>query len=243
MDRAYIDGLEVFNNGANIGIGGGAARDSTDGVDIVLANTISSKTSGAWAAGDGNGGLFSGSIANNTWYHVFVIKKDSDGSIDAGFDTDVGALNIPAGYSHYRRIGSVKTNGSAAFLAFQQHGDEFVWSASVLDVNVTNPGTSAVTRALTVPPDVRVKAVFTSVSWDSTQNTQHICSDLAASDEAPSYANAIESASSNTTNEAVAQNRLWTDTSRQVRTRLAQSGANTAFKIRTRGWVDPRGKF
>ena len=48
-------------------------------------------------------------------------------------------------------LGSMKTNGSAQWTKFIQDGDLFQWDAGVQDVAATNPGTSAVTRTLTVP--------------------------------------------------------------------------------------------
>ncbi len=186
--------------------------------------------------------MFSGSVASSTTYHVFAILNDTDRSVDYGFDTSVTAANRPSGYTYFRRIGSVLTDASAHIVAFHQYGDEFYLDTSVKDVDVTNPGTSAVTRTLTVPTGIQVCAIFAAVSWDSTGDTVHYVSSLDAADEVPSYANCIESAPSDKTGEGVSLNRIWTNTSARIRTRLSFSAATTAFKIRTRGWIDTRGK-
>ena len=72
----------------------------------------------SWSVGSNAGGLFSGTKAVSTTYHVFIIRKTSDGSIDAGFDTSVTALNKPTGYSAYRRLGSIMTNSSGNIVQF-----------------------------------------------------------------------------------------------------------------------------
>ncbi len=241
----FLGGFFVANNAGSpntkLDIAAGFCADSSS-VVVLYGDSRTKDVSAAWAAGDGNGGLFSGSVASSTTYHVFAILNDTDRSVDYGFDTSVTAANRPSGYTYFRRIGSVLTDASAHIVAFHQYGDEFYLDTSVKDVDVTNPGTSAVTRTLTVPTGIQVCAIFAAVSWDSTGDTVHYVSSLDAADEVPSYANCIESAPSDKTGEGVSLNRIWTNTSARIRTRLSFSAATTAFKIRTRGWIDTRGK-
>ena len=152
VGRSYIAGLTLSNDADadhDILIAVGIAIDNTNGAVLELTTAITKRIDAGWAAGDDGGGLFSGSAANDTWYHIHLIKKDSDNSIDAGFDTSVTAANIPAGYTAFRRLGSVLTNGSANIIGFSQNGDEFLWDVPVSDYSANNPGTSAVLRALT----------------------------------------------------------------------------------------------
>jgi len=66
-------------------------------------------------------------LAPNTWYHTHLIKKVSNGVIDAYFDLSTSAAGIPSGYTAYRRIGSIRTDGSSNIYAFVQDGDTIIW--------------------------------------------------------------------------------------------------------------------
>lgn len=242
--KGYLNGMTLSNNATTpntkIDVAAGNCGDSTGELYFYTSATTTGVDIGSLFGSGGN--LFTGTVAASTVYHVFAIRKDSDASIAFGFDTDVGCAHIPAGYTYFRRLGSVITDGSSHIRAFHQHGNEFIWDTSIKDIDVTNPGTSAVTRTLTVPTGVQVQAIFTSVSYDSVAYVNHYVSALESADEAPAYVNAIESGAGDAGQEGVGNNRIWTNTSAQVRSRLSTSSANTAFKIRTRGWVDLRGQ-
>jgi len=128
--KGLIFGLTLSNNvtdsNKDIDISSGTARDLADTTTMSLSSGLTKKLDGAFNPGTNVGGLFSGTVAIDTWYHVFLIEKDSDGSIDVGFDTSITAANIPAGYTAYKWIGSVLTDGSNNILGFTQIGDEIV---------------------------------------------------------------------------------------------------------------------
>jgi len=115
--RNYISGLNITNNGSDlnndIDIDVGVAQDSTNTYTMYLNSLLTKQLDAAWVAGTNQGGLFSGSKAATTIYYIHLIRKDSDGSIDVGFDTSITAANKPAGYSNYRCIGSFITNASS----------------------------------------------------------------------------------------------------------------------------------
>lgn len=167
LPYGYKSGLSLSNDSDadhDIAISPGACRDSANGDNLSLSSTLTKQIDATWAAGDDAGGMFTGSVGNNTWYHVFLIKKDSDGSIDAGFDTSISAANIPSGYTAYRRIGSVLTDGSANILGFTQFGDVFVWDNPPLDASNASVGNASRTLlTLSVPSGVRVLASFNTI--------------------------------------------------------------------------------
>lgn len=141
-----VNGVDADHD---ITISTGICRDSANTTTLSLSAALTKQIDSVWAVGDAAGGLFTGVVANDTWYHLFLIRKDSDGSIDAGFDTSVVAVNIPAGYTAFRRIGSVLTDGSANILPFHVTetpggGINIDWDAAVLDLD----GSWAVTRSL-----------------------------------------------------------------------------------------------
>lgn len=114
----------------DIQVSAGACVDSTGTVHMQLATAMTKQIDAAWAVGDDAGGLFSGSVANSTLYNVFLIRKDSDGSIDVGFDTSATAANIPSGYTYYRWIGYVLTDGSANIRNFTMGNDWLVFNTA-----------------------------------------------------------------------------------------------------------------
>jgi len=248
IGRGMIDGFVLSNDGVTpltvLDIAAGTCADSTN-IAILKGTAFTKNCNASWAAGSGSGGNFlNTTLAASTWYHVFAIRKDADLSVDYGIDTSISAANIPAGYTYFRRLGSVKTDGSNHLLPFHQYGNEFWWDTSVLDITVTNPGSAAVTRTLgSVPTGLKVKAIVTMNCYSSTINVQGYVSSLDSADLAVSFANAIESAAGDTTIEGLgASLGVWTNTSAQIRSRLVNSDANTSHRIRTLGWIDPRGR-
>jgi hypothetical protein len=247
VPRSFLAGLTMSTAGgsATMSVAAGQATDSTNAVVMNLASAIS-KTTSAWAVGTGNGGkLTAGAVANSTWYHFYEIFRSDTSVVDVGFDISATVATLPSGYTHYRRIGSGLTNGSAQWVAFTQDGDFFQWSTPVLDISVTSAGTSAVTRTLaSVPSGVNVNA-FVDVNCSSTASLEAIyLSDLATADLAPSSAAAPLTTVRNhvtSVNNSV-QAVVRTNTSQQIRSRSATGGATESLAIATLGWWDFRGK-
>ena len=241
----FIGGLRLSNNvgtpNTKIDIAAGSCVDSTNAYLLTSAAvTINCATTGAL-------GLDTGSLANNTWYHVHIIGK-TDGTVSAIASTSPTTPTFPSGYTLLRRIGSFRTNGSAQIIAFSQKGDTFQWLVPVADVNAANPGTAAVTRTLTVPTGVQVEAIVQVVGNGVNAGTDSpggiSITDLATTDTAASLSNSsVQAYSSAATQLAVgATCRVFTNTSAQVRSRVQISTAGTTLYINTVGWVDSRGR-
>jgi len=239
--RGYIDGLILSNDtdaDHDIQVGVGLARDSSNSYMLELTTAITKQIDAAWAAGDDAGGLFSGTVAADTWYHVFLIRKDSDGSIDVGFDTSVTAANIPSGYTAYRRLGSVLTDSSSNILAFRQHGDYFEWDAPVHDVSGGTLATTATALTLTVP---------TGVSVCPRCNLQVVGSDVHVAVWNPggtdldvtTVANRWQQNNTSSGGLGRTHDLPWTNTSAQIE----YDGSSAAtYNLMTFGWTDLRGK-
>lgn len=249
--RSYLAGLGMSTAGgsATMTIAAGVAANSTNVALMTLAAAIA-KTTSAWAVGTGNGGLDTGAIANSTQYHFHLIQRLDTGVVDALISLSPTAPTMPANYTIFRRIGSMKTNGSAQWIAFSQVGDNFLLSASVLDVDAANPGTAAVSRTLSVPTGIQVDAV---VQWMLVNAASGGVSDLQISsldvtDEAPSVTVAPlatisgAAAASGWNGHPSAQATTRTNTSAQVRSRLSFSDASVTLRGATLGWIDRRGR-
>jgi hypothetical protein len=117
-----ISGIEIANDTTDanndILFPAGFCYSSDFAYALVLATPLIKQLDAVFASGTNAGGLFSGSKAANTTYHMFLIRKDSDGSIDAGFDTDPDCANIPTGYTAYRWVMSALTDASGNWELF-----------------------------------------------------------------------------------------------------------------------------
>jgi hypothetical protein len=245
--RSYLAGLTLSTAGGSstFSVAAGAAADTTNASAMTLAASIT-KTTTAWVVGSGSGGLDTGAIANTTWYHVYVIQRTDTGVVDVLFSLSATTPTMPANYTLFRRIGAIRTDGSAHWIAFVQDGDWFAWVTLVADISSTNPGIAAVTRTLTVPTGVNVQAIIQGIPSANTSvgNVGAYFSDLATTDSAPIAATLADTAAVNSGVNSAAAARLYirTNTSAQIRSRLSVSDAGTLLTINTLGWVDSRGR-
>ena len=160
--RGHIAGLTLSAAGSTgtFGIAAGVATDSTN-VDVMALASAYTKTTSAWAVGSGNGAMDTGSVANNTWYHVHLIKRPVTGVVDVLFSLSAAAPTLPTSYTIFRRIGSMRTDGSAQWRKFYQVGDTFHSTDTVVaDVSAAATTAARVSTTLTVPTGIVVEAKF-----------------------------------------------------------------------------------
>ncbi len=247
VPRGHIYGLTLSNNSTDasndIDIAAGeVASSDTAPVLITLASGITKRLDAAWAVGTGNGGLDTGSIADTT-YHLWLIQRSDTGVVDALFSTSATSPTMPTSYDRKRRIGAI-LRVSGAIVAFTQIGDEFIRSAAILDVDVDNPGTSAVLRALSVPLGVSVRAIINAgIRTQASSNISVNISSPYASDQAPSSSAAplsVVSVRGAVDVTAFGRLEVMTNTSAEVRTRFSVSVAGDRLAIATIGWIDTR---
>lgn len=205
--------------------------------------------SGTWLVGTAQPKLDAGTVANTTTYHVFVIERLDTSLTDILFSTSATAPVLPSSYSKKRRIGAFRTSATAQIIPFHQYGDEFYWdTVPALDVNATNPTTTAVTRTLTVPLGVPVLAFVNLLLIGSASNEEsgvYLSSldvtDQAASSTAAPLATIAGSLWSNPYGHGGSA-RVWTNASGQIRSRCLTSSASIIFRLATIGWLDRRGQ-
>lgn len=238
LPRGHLWGLTLSNGtdaDHDIDIAVGECRDSANGVNLNLIAALGKQIDATWTAGGTPGtpagGLFTGTVANGTTYHVFLIRKDSDGSLDAGFDTSVSAANIPSGYTAYRRLGSVITDGSANILAFSQLGDEFLLSLTIASTDTVS--TTPALFDVTVPADIQVW--WLGIIYTAASALTFITSPDVTSETATGARN------QNIADTSVMETRHRTNTSAQLRA-VTNTGGGTSVVLSTRGWIDDRGR-
>jgi len=247
---SQISGLILSNDtdtAHDINITNGSAIDSTNTSSLTLTSEITKQLDATFAVGDDAGGLFSGTIAASTTYHVFIIEKDSDSSIDIGFDTSVIAANIPVGFTKFRRIGSIITDASANIINFVQLGDDFLLKSPILDVDTGSQSTTAILYVLSVPEDIKVEARMNIFANDATVDVTLYVSSPDVNDEIASVTAAPLGSITTDTDGASSAGKnshlifVRTNTLGQIRIRANVSTMDQT-KIATLGWKDIRGK-
>lgn len=236
LPRNYIDGL-ILANGADadheITIAAGQAYATNDGSSIDLTAPL---TIDIEEAGDRIGAT---TLAANSTYHVLVGM--SGGSPIAGFaDTAELGNGLPSGWSSFRRVGSVLTDGSSNIRGFLQRGDSFLWEAvpPAQNETITSSDTpqnfvlADLPKAIEVEPFVIVNqntsgGKVTMVTPGVTPLDPDGVNDMATRDTTGIRARSFVSA-------------FWTNANGEM-TFIAED-ASTALSVVVYGWRDSRGK-
>lgn len=236
------------NTVLDIAAGAITSDDATIGNRIIMTTAALTKNMNApWAVGTGNGGNnAAATLANSTWYEVFLIERADTGVVDVMCDVTLTPA-LPASYTKKQRIGYFKTDGSAHIIAFVQTGTWFEWVTPVLDINDTNPGAARQTKVLpSVPPRIRSRVTMnTQVNNVTTAGLFAIFSSPDAADLAPSTTVApLYNAGQNiaATQTISRQIRLQTSVAGAVAYRVnAATGVADVIRGVTIGWEDPLG--
>jgi len=242
LPRGYMAGFKLANNAGDanndIDISGGSTRSDDDTDDIILAGTLTKQLDTTWTPGTDTGGLDTGSKANNTHYHMFVIKNITTGDVDVLFSASLSPA-MPTGFTKKRRLGTIRTDSSGNIIGFFQNGDEFLLKVPILDHDALTGGTNAVTVTLgSVPVGVQVGALFNIVN--GTGSCSIYISSLETDDVAGSTTVAPGwSISFAGVGYGYRYGPVRTNTSGQIRIR---ANANHTFRISTLGWLDRRGR-
>jgi hypothetical protein len=237
----YLSGLTMSTGGGsgNMVIAAGVASDSTN--TALMSFSGYTKTTSSWIAGNG-GGLDTGAIGNNGWYHFYLIQRPDTGAVDAIFSLSASAPSLPTNYTLYRRIGSAKTDSSAHWIAFVQYGDEFLWTSPSADINTTTLTAVPTNFVLAgVPTGVKVRAQITGTFSNASAGTALLIQSPDATGAGPNLTTGLVTSRVQVNSIAIAfVDTIRTDTSAQI-TAYA-SAASSTLLVSTRGWTDLRGK-
>lgn len=253
LPTEYIQGLLLENEAGDtehdIKVNIGKARAKDDSTDIALNSALIKQIDANWGLGSNAGGFPSGlTLANNTEYFVFVISKP-DGTSDAGFDNSLTAANLlsgtdagGAGFTKYKRVGSIFTDGSANILngywkEISGGGLIFKYSTRVEIFNQPSAGS--------------MPSTFTDLSVLAPANSDailHIKTDADAVDyefkEKTSGVEwtAIDGTSTPTGNTKASVQNIILDSSSNIQHKYTATGSNTqsTFIVYTLGYIDSR---
>lgn len=233
----YIAGLGTSNNAGTpntkIDVAAGQAADSTNAVMMSFsgaAKTVDFTASGA-------NGLDTGAIAANTWYAILLINGVSGTAVMATKETAGSAIapTMPSGYTSYRYVGSVLTDGSSHLLPYTQVGRDFFWTTRFLDASGVT-GAAATLLTLTVPRSVAVYPKFNAALFDSTSASSTFYA-WSPSQKTTNNINAFLEMQLLSTTIVGARSDILSNISAQIYYQL--STATASMDLYTQGWIDP----
>jgi hypothetical protein len=238
--RGEIGGLTLSTAGGSTTATAqpGQATDSTVVDSIALGSAIN-KTTAAWAAGSGVGGLDTGAIAINTWYKFFAIKNPATQATDLTFSLSMTPA-LPSGFTLLRYIGQMKTGGSGNWLPQIQNGNDFWWVTPVMDVAGVTPVSGAqntvtlasVPTGIAVTAHLRASAAY--VSGVGTALWLYPTFSSARPTTAVLYAVNAGNLTSGSAD-------ILTNTAAQIFSQFSYGGS-TPYNVETLGWTDTRGR-
>lgn len=247
LPKDYRSGILLVNNVTDtqhdIDFLAGKWRNSDDTHDLILLATITKRIDANWTAGTNGGGFPTLlTLSVDTDYHCFIIGKPN-GTIDAGYDSDLSAANLlndATGYTEFVRVHTVRTEKTTTnllqFVMFYiGKFRETYWKDPTLDVDTTDPGTAAVLAVVKTPLGVSTLAVCNIVL---TEGGEMYVSNPAQSDLPPSFTAAPLGQLHDATSSNVTSIEVMTDTTSQLRYRISESNGSTKVGISTIGWKE-----
>lgn len=156
VNAPYLNaqGLEIARASATtLTVAAGRARNSSNENDIILESAVTVN-----GAANGINGLDTGSLANATLYSLYLVGDSTLNNAEgAVLSTSSSSPLMPVGYDMYRKIGYVRTDGSANFLLGYWSGSSnerlFMYDAPIATAVTAGSSTSdaAVSLATFVP--------------------------------------------------------------------------------------------
>lgn len=130
------------------------------------------------AATTGANGLDGGSLANSTWYYAYAIAK-ADGTWAGLLSASSSSPSMPTDYIYKRRLGAVRTNGSAQFMRTLQKNERVQYVVASGTTTTAMPlvasgGTASTWTAASVSAIVPPTAQSIHLTCFTTSGTQDI---------------------------------------------------------------------
>jgi len=205
----------------------------------VLSSLLTKRTDATWVAGNNQGGLDTGTVTANTWYHCFAIFNPSTFTTDCLFSLSPTSPTLPSGYTKFGRVGSIRAGGGGNILSFTQNQNYFQYTTAVSDIAVTMSTGSRTLYTVTLP-----LGIITLGSFEAALTTAAAVESVYAKFTSPAQADVAASSSQATigvgngsTNGITGTFPLpvQTNTSSQIGIR---GSAARSINVRTIGWTD-----
>lgn len=246
----YFYGFLLSNNGASpntsVDVGMGQAKDSTNTNSMFLSSTLVGilQTSGSWTAGNNQNKLDTGARTSNTTYHVFVIRKTSDGSTDILFSLSATAPTMPAGYSGFRRIGRIVTDASNNIRRFFDRGNgRFDWLDPIIEVTATGVANGSSLLTLTGMSGANPVAITNFIVSGDGVTFRALPSDVtdsAINSTVTTYTGGAIGETSAGSDSGAGLAQVTCNSTGQIRIAYRTSSGNVSYRLLTMGWLEVR---
>lgn len=187
--NVYQGLILTYVSTTSFSVGAGVVADSSF-QQIMDLSTLLIKTTSAWAVGGSVvpvGGLDTGTIAANTWYYVYIIKRVDTGVVDMLYSASPTAPTMPANYTLKRLIGAVKTDGSSHWVQWIMYADGTqAFKSIVSDVADSTLTTARKSYTMTTLPNLTCLATIAMYFSNITGVIVYVVSDTNITDVAPS---------------------------------------------------------
>ena len=216
------------NNDIDFSAGNFVFHDNTGFANL---SAITKRLDANFAIGNNQGGLDTGSKQINTPYYAYAIYNPTTTVSDVVFSANNTSPTLPSGFTKYRYIGILRTDGAGNILQGIWNKDGyFEYNTPIIDFTGSIT-TSRVARTLTVKPNSRalINVVYSSTLPGGTISQLYL-SDLNKAD------NSIERLSANIGYKTSGEFQMQTNSSSQIGTRT--SNANNTIQISTIGFYD-----
>ena len=105
----------------------------------------------------GANGLDTGTVAANTWYHIWIIYNGT--TVAALLSTSSTAPTMPSGYTYKGYVGACRTNASSTIQLFYQNNETVNYVTGAISATVTVTTLSSVSLASDVPPTAKISRI------------------------------------------------------------------------------------
>lgn len=209
-----------------------------DGSGQAVALALTKRIDATFTEGDNQGGLDTGTVANNTFYHLFAIRNLTTETSDYLFSLSKTSPTLPTGYTKQKRIGTVRTDGSANIRPFDQQGNEFIYRTYIVDRAESAAPTSPTNLTLTTPPNtVAINNLFYAESGGTTAAQILFCATNNDNLNASTTNFTMRNATPGGSQQSYSQSDVRTKVNSSSQVNIDANSAET-FQVLTVGYVD-----
>jgi hypothetical protein len=200
-----------------------------DGSMVWRATAMTKQIDVAWAAGTNQGGLDTGTVANDTTYHCYAIYNPTTLASDFILTATYGSPTMPSGYTKKKWVMAVLTDGSANIIPFKQDG-KFIQGGLQCYNSTVVPASYTDLTIQGIPTGIRVAVNLDIFFLDNAGNS------IDFRDKETLFEYTPISASANVTY----RNRItmYTNTSAEIEHKGSATPATT-YIIQSQGWFIP----
>ncbi|MEW4566132.1 hypothetical protein AB1K70_26680 [Bremerella sp. JC770] len=231
-------GFKISNNTTDadhdLDIAAGACL-SWDRTTWIAGAAMTKRFDASWTAGNGNGGMDTGSIPTSSGLYLYAIYHPSNGVDYIGsISPPTTGPSLPSGYTKHAYIGWRPTNGTADFYRITQLGIDHHIEVYLQLFDTQNPGTGNIDVTLPVPANSIARLMW--LPFNGTGSTT--VSFYSGSTSGTPSKLALQINPSLEDERETVRDEVPVDASRQFRYRLSYSNSSVYARAFVDGWRD-----